>query len=384
VTRQKLLVLAVVTVVLLGAGIWLSAHRAQRQADIGGGLVFGDLRSSLAQITEVRLGKGDGSRATLRKGDGGWQVVERNYPADGARVRDLLLNLASMKVVETKTSDPANYPKLGVEALSPTAASTLVEVVAGAKTWSLLVGKGAGGRTIYVRKPADAPSALVDPVVTVDPDQKAWLDRMVAEIPGADVQQVEVKPAKGAAYSLTRDQRGGELVLAPVPKGRTPATPNFASHAEALSSLFFDEVRAVPDPAPGATDYTTFRTFDGQVIEISGHRDQAAAKAYVALTVRRDPGLAAKFAQAPAPVATPAATPAAPATEAVDAAANPADATAAAATPKPAPAEKPSAKTVERLAGRVGGVEFEIPIYKYELLFKPVEDQLEPLPDKKK
>jgi hypothetical protein len=389
VSRRNLLVLAGIAVVLLVAGFWLSAHRAERQSNLGGAMVFPDLRAALAEVSEVRLSKGDGSRVTLRRTPAGWLVVERNYPADGSRVRDLLLNLAAMKVVEVKTSDPANYPKLGVEAPSPTAASTLFEVVSAKKTWTLLVGKGAGGRTIYVRKPEDAASALVEPVVSADTEQKPWIDRMLAEIPGADIHQVEVSPAKGPAYTLTRDRRGGELVMSPVPKGRKPATANFAAHAESISSLFLDEVRAVPSPAPVVTDRTTYRTFDGQVIEITGHRDDAQAKAYIALNVRRDPELAAKF-PPPAPAATPAVTPAVtPENAMADAAADAAKPAETAATPAaggpeaaaaapPAAPEKASAKTVERLATRVTGFEFEIPIYKYELLFKPHSEQLEP------
>ncbi len=377
-TRQKLLLLAGVTAVLLAAGIWLSAHRAAQQSEQDGGILFADLKPALAQISEIRLSKGDGSRATLRKTDGGWLLAERNYPADGARVRDLLLGLAAMKVVETKTSDPANYSKLGVEAPSPTAASTLLEVVAGEKTWALIVGKGTGGRTLFVRKPESAASALAEPVVTADTDQKPWLDRMLAEIPGADVHEIEVRPANGPAYTLTRAQRGGEFALTPVPKSRKPATPDFASQGETLSSLFLDEVRPVPDSAPTATDHAVFRTFDGQVVELSGHRDVQNAKAYIALAVRRDADLAARFAPAVAPPAPAAVTPAA----AANGPAAP-DAVPAAPAAAVAPAIKPSAKTVERLAGRVTGVEYEIPIYKYDTLFKPHEEVLEPLPGKK-
>ena len=76
-----------------------------------------------------------------------------------------------MKIVEHKTSSPANYPKLGVEAPStPTATGTLLEVVAGKKAWSLIVGKGAEGRSLYVRKPDQAQSELVEPNVTADPE----------------------------------------------------------------------------------------------------------------------------------------------------------------------------------------------------------------------
>ena len=98
-------------------------HRSSEQSDLGGSAMFADLKPALGEVSEVRFAKGDGSRTTLRKSADGWTVVERQYPADASRVRELVLNLASLKVVERKTQDPANYAKLGVEAPdSPTAA----------------------------------------------------------------------------------------------------------------------------------------------------------------------------------------------------------------------------------------------------------------------
>ena len=147
--QKKFLIVAGTAVVLLGAGVWLSMHRSNQQADRGGGSVFADLKSALGEVEEIRLSKGDGSRTTLHRDANGWTVVERHYPADAARVRELALGLAGLRIVEWKTSDPANYAKLGVEAPDkPTAGSTLVEVVAGAKTWSLIVGKAADGRAV--------------------------------------------------------------------------------------------------------------------------------------------------------------------------------------------------------------------------------------------
>jgi hypothetical protein len=172
VTRQKLTALAVIAAVVLGAGIWLGVHRDSQQSVGGDGALFGDLKAKLGDVTEIRLSKGDGSKVTLRRADSGWTVVERNFPADAHRVRELALNLAALEIVERKTSDPANYAKLGVEAPdTPTATSTLVEVVAGAKTWALIVGKTAQGQAVYIRDLKDAASALAKPMLTVDPDQ---------------------------------------------------------------------------------------------------------------------------------------------------------------------------------------------------------------------
>jgi hypothetical protein len=363
-TRQKLLVLGVVAAVVLGAGIWLGAHRDSQQSVGGDGALLGDLKAKLGDVTEIRLSKGDGSKVTLRRGESGWSVVERNFPADAQRVRELALNLAALKIVERKTSDPANYAKLGVEAPdTPTAASTLVEVIAGEKTWSLIVGKPAQGLAVYIRDPKEAASALAQPALTVDPDQKRWIDRQLTDIAGAEVHDISVTPTKGAAYTLTRASRGdNDLTLAPVPKGRAAASAfSLNGQAEVLVAFNFDDVHALPSPAPAAMDRATFRCFDGQVIELNGRR--TADKSFVTVNVRRDPALVAQF---------PPEAPSAPTVVEK----TPAESKAADAKPQAPP---PSATTVERLSARAQGVEFEIPTYKYESIFKSQDELLEPV-----
>ncbi len=373
-TRKNLAILTAVAAVLLIAGISLFAHRSSEQSEQAGARLFPDLQASLDEVSEIRLSKGDGSRTTLRKESGGWSVVERQFPADGARVRELLLNLVGMKVVELKTSDPANYARLGVEAPdTATAASTLVEVVAGKKSWPLIVGRNAEGRAIYVRKPADKASALVEPAIAVDPDQKRWIDRQLTDLRGDAVHDISVKPASGPAYLLTRARRGDtDLALSPLPKGRKPASSMAINgQADGLTAFTFDDVRTAPATAPKAVDRATFRTFDGQVFDLTGHKD--ADKAYISVSASRDPALAARFPEPPAekPAATtPAATPAAPADAAKSAAP--------AATPAPA---KPADRNAERLAARSNGLQFEIPLYKYDSIFKPLEDLLEKKPE---
>jgi len=383
-TRKQVGILAAVAVVLLGAGIALNVHRTSEQADLGTGSVFDDFSPAAGDVSEIRLSKGDGSRTTLRKEPGGWMVVERQYPADGSRVRELVLGVSDLKIVERKTSDPANYPTLGVEAPdSPTAGSTLLEVVAGQKTWSLIVGKGAGGRGVYVRKPKEAASALAEPAITVDPDQKRWLDRQLMDIPGTNVHDISVKLAAGPGYTLTRAQRGAaDLVLSPIPKGRKPASSmSINGQADTLAVFQFDDMRPAPATPAQKVDRATIRTFDGQVFEFTGHKD--AEKAYVSVVASRDPALAAQFPEPAATTTTPApdAAPASGATPAPPgAAATPSPAPAPAPNPAATPTAKPADQTVEKLAARSKGVEYEIPLYKYESLFKPLEELLEPKP----
>ena len=315
--RNRTLTLAIAAAVVLIAGLWLAMHRSSESGQLDGGIVFTDLTPALGEIAEVRLSKGDGSRTTLRKDGQGWTVVERNYPADPARVRELVLGLTNLRIIEHKTSDPANYPKLGVEPTeSPTATGTAVEVVAGQKTWSLIVGKNAEGRGVYVRKPKDAGSVLAEPAVSADPDQKRWLDRKLVDVPGGGVHQVSVRPSGGPEYLLTRAARAdADLALTPIPPGRKVASSMVVDgQAETLAAFSFDDVRALPEPAPAAADHATYKLFDGQVIEFDGHKE--GDKAFVTVNASRDAALAAQFAEAappaPAPAATPAASPRAP------------------------------------------------------------------------
>lgn len=362
--QRKFLILGGATALLLAAGIFLSVHRSSQQSDIGGRPVFADLKNSLGEVSEIRLSKGDGSLTTLRRGDTGWTVVERNYPADSLRVRELALNLTNLRVVEAKTADEANYARLGVESPdSPTATSTLVEVKAGEKNWKLIVGKGADNRAVYVRKPDEKTSVLAEPLLIADPDQKRWIDRLLLDVRGAAVRDVTVKTGK-ASYQVARARQGdSELALSPVPKGRA-AVSNMVLNGqmEALVAFNFEDLRAAPSPAPAYPDTATYRTFDGQVIEVSGRRE--GDKAFVSVKAHRDASLAAP----PAALAAPAATSAAPAS------AVPAVAADAKAEPAVADAKD---LTSERLASRSQGVEFEVPAYKYEGIFKPLEELLE-------
>jgi hypothetical protein len=142
---------------------------------------------------------------------------------------------------------------------------------------------------------------------------------------------------------------------------------SLGTQTEALAAFHFDDVRTAPSPAAAATDRATYRTFDGQVIEFTGHRE--GDKAFVTIATRRDPELAAKFPEAPV-------TPPPPAPEKTPA-------TAPAATPEAAtpPSGMAADQTAEKLGSRAKGMEFEIPAYKYEAIFRKPEELLEKLPE---
>jgi hypothetical protein len=322
---------------VIGITVWVSlAKRPQSNETLTGKPVLEGLKPVLNDVTEIRISKGDATRATLRKRDADWSVLEREYAADSGKVRKLLLDLSALEVVEEKTSDPASYSRIGVEDVkSPQSGGTLVEAVTPKKVFSLIVGKTGDGRSSYVRVNGAKASALASPQITAEADPKRWLDHTLLDIPESRVKEVAVMPASGPAYSVTREKKEqSDFTVTNVPKGRELTSPGVANPAAGdLSSFQLDDVRHAPaDAKPAAS--ATFHTFDGLEVKVDGFLD--GDRHLVALT----PSSTAKATEAEA----------------------------------------------QSLATRAKGWQFEVPAYKYDAMFRPLEQLLkqpEPKPEKK-
>jgi len=327
--QRRMLFLFIAAVVVIGGAVWLSlAKRPQTNETLTGKPVLEGLKPALNTVTEIRIAKGDATRATLRKRDTDWAVVEREYTADVGKVRKLLLDLSALEVVEEKTSDPGSYSRLGVEDVkSPQAGGTLVEVITPKKVFGLIVGKSADGRSSYVRVNGAKSSALASPQVTADADPKRWLDHTLVDIPESRVKEIAVTPATGPAYSVAREKKEQtDFTVSNVPKGRELTSPGAGNPAAGdLTSFQLDDVRhAPPDAKPTAT--ATFRTFDGLEIKTEGFLE--GDRHFLALTATST--------------------------------------------------AKETEGEAQTLSARAKGWQFEVPAYKYDALFRPLGELLQP------
>jgi hypothetical protein len=281
-TARRVVMLLVAAVVIIGIAVWLSSAGHQDRATQAGQTVLTGLdKNTLNTVSEVQLSKGDGTKTTLKKGATGWMVAERDWLADSGKVRKLLLDLASLNIIEEKTRNPGNYPALGVEdTTSPKSTGTLVAAVTPSKTYSLIVGKPSGTKSGYIRVANSPQSLLATPSITVDADPKRWLDAKLFDISQDRIKEISVKPADGPGYTATRANKDQpDFTVAEVPKGRELSTPAAADPiAGSLASMSLDDVqKAGTLPAPGAAappvSHSIFRTFDGLEIDAAGHKD---------------------------------------------------------------------------------------------------------------
>lgn len=325
-TPRNVLILLAAGLVLVGFSIWISSTRHLERATNEGDLVLPGLESQLNSITQVVLKKGDDTQTTLKKVASGWIVGERDYPADTGKLRKLLLDLGRLSVVEEKTRLPANYPLLGVEDVtSPKATGTLITLVTPSRTYSLIVGKSSSGTSGFVRVPGKPQSLLAQPLLTVDADPKRWLDDTLIDLSMDRVKSFDVKPTQGRAYSASRDKKEQQdFIVHGVPKGRKLTSPAAADPiAGSLSELTLDDVQKMPAKIDAKLFHVVFHTFDGLTVDIAGHKE--GTHDMVSFAVQ---GTGKTEAEA------------------------------------------------KRLSARLDGWEFELPSWKYDTIFHPLDDLL--------
>jgi uncharacterized protein DUF4340 len=319
-------------IAVIAFAIWLASRRHLERSIMAGELVLPGLEHSVNTVTAVRLRKAGDIHTTLQLDGGAWSVAERGWPAEVSKVRKLLLNLGALNIVEEKTRLAANYPALGVEDVSaPNAGGTRVEVIAPTRSWALIVGKSSSAKSGYVRVADAQQTVLAAPLLSVDADPKVWLEQALIDLPAARVRQIEEKPAQGPAFSAAREKKEQtNFTVSPLPKGRTLTGPAAAEPlAGALGSLTLDDVRKADAAAAAYASHALFRTFDGLEVELAGRKD--GAHPLVMITARS--------------------------------------------TAPPAAAE------AQKLSARLNGWEFEIPDYKYDLIFTPLEELLQKPPE---
>ena len=113
--KQFLLVLGVLVALLAAGGGLLWSERSDwKTSDTKAGQrLIPDLKAS--DVAELVISAA-GERLTLKKGEAGWGIVERNgFPANVERIGELLLKLVEMKVVQTDAAADSQRARLGLQ-----------------------------------------------------------------------------------------------------------------------------------------------------------------------------------------------------------------------------------------------------------------------------
>lgn len=268
--------LAGLGVLALGAGYYLSSGDARNGADgVSGSLAFPGLAARLQGIREVDVEHQGKVFQVVRAGDVWGLPSKGGYPIQANKLHEILTGLTELRLTEPRTSDPAEYARLGVEdAKAATATSNELRVIGGAGTVvaDLIVGhrrvrtQGNLPETVYVRRPGEARSWLAEGRLEVDADPQLWIDRDIANIDHVRI----------ATATVTR----GDEVLVFARQGDRFALTGPAEHpklddykvedvARAFETLTLMDVKPAAETPGERLGSSLFTTTDGETISVT-------------------------------------------------------------------------------------------------------------------
>ena len=296
-SRGRFTGLLIAALVVLAAALYLGSRRNSGEPSAEGMRFLPQLAGTLGTVSQIDLQKGTPTAGvTLHRAGDQWTVAQRaDYPADTSKVHKLLLSLADAKIVEEKTSNPANFSIIGVEdPAKPGAAGTQITLTTKDGTHSVIVGKPTGEGN-FARRGGEDRSFTVEPGISADVEPRAWIDSRLLDVPVAQIQSVEEKFPSGSGYTVRRLKPGedGFALDGTPPAGRKLLdAKGLAPSAGALSNLTADEVAAASSIDFSKSSQAIFTLADGNVITVTG----AAAddKRWIEVQSAKDTALNAK------------------------------------------------------------------------------------------
>jgi hypothetical protein len=305
-SRQRFIALIVAAALAISGALYLSAQR-NVQRDTHGTALIPTLAGELNTVTALTVRRGSAApTVTVHEKDGRWTVAERSdYPADVAKLRKLLLALSDAKIVEEKTSNPANFAVIGVEdPSSPAATGAEISITARDGKHAVIIGKPVGGGN-FARRSGGNASYSVEPGISFESEPRFWIDSPLLDVAVGGIRSIEVKPAAGPGYTVHRVAAvstnsstagatspsgagtpgsagtAGASPVAPkgednfaldgVPAGRKAAdSVQVAPSPTAFSGLTVDDVTPVGDVDFSKATVATVTLSDGNVITLGG------------------------------------------------------------------------------------------------------------------
>jgi hypothetical protein len=259
------------------AGGWYFGARTtpgEQTTLAGGTLMFPGLASKLPGVAHVEITHQGKQTVIEKRSDGGWGVASmHDYPVQEAKLRGMLTGLTELRLTEPRTSDPAEFGRLGVD--DPNGAASTADLLrlldtAGKPILAVIVGhrrvrsQANVPEEVYVRRPQENQSWLAEGSLQVDADASQWLDRNVMNIAHDRIASVAV-----GDVALVFGRQDGKFVLTQPAEHPKLEDYKVEDVARALELLTFQEVKADAD-APGTeAGHSVFTTADGLAVTVT-------------------------------------------------------------------------------------------------------------------
>lgn len=273
-------ILTLVVALALFAGAWWFAAERRPQTDVMREAFIPALFDAVNSVTEITVRDANHSTRLVKQGDL-WVVASSDgYPANFEKIKSMVLELASLRILEQKTNQPEKHARIGlsrVEEADSRAVEIGLSAEDGGELATILVGdegKGGVAAARYIRLRDDDQSYLVAGTLDYAAEARDWMDNGIVDIQPERVVGVSVAPRDGEQFVLSRlVGEQGALMLEEIPQGfeeRSRATTE--SMSTFLSQLRFDAVASAKKYADAQPAFEAhYLTREGVDVTVTGH-----------------------------------------------------------------------------------------------------------------
>jgi uncharacterized protein DUF4340 len=231
--KNKLIVLSLITVCVIIAATTFVKLRAP-QSEKEKPPFFPELSDQIESVSHISI-KGYAQSINLSRVNDVWVIDEFDgYPALPDKVKSAVLGAVDLKINAPKTALPRLYHRLGVEGPEVEDTTSLLFTLEDAeknKLVNVIVGKprrsSASQSTpgLYVRKPNEELSYLVDGVIDISAIKTDWIERTLFDIPAEAIRSVRIDHPDGDTFTLYKKEQGQEqFELLNLPYGKKLAS----------------------------------------------------------------------------------------------------------------------------------------------------------------
>lgn len=290
---------AATVAVVLAAAALLSQPRVET-SDRGGEVFFPNLLERAQDGLKTVVVRAAGGTISLDREGNAFLYRERaNYPADPQKVVDLVVSVARLAKLESKTSVPERYARLDLQ--EPTekgsnAKQVILIDAEGKELANVIVGKrkytlgGKEGGT-YVRVPGDPQAWLAVGEVNPGAAARDWIAKDIVNVPDAAVARVTVTQPNGERVISAKGEDGA-WAITNLPKSAALES-NFAAeeYGRILANLQADDVAQAADVpfAKERTHTAVIETVEGSRITVE--MTEAKDESWIRIDARPGPGL---------------------------------------------------------------------------------------------
>ena len=274
-TARTLQILGVAIAVMV-AGVLIFSSEDKTTHPDQGRKVFPELMSKINDVQEIVVSAKSGT-ATISRDEETWVVKEKSgYPANVGKVRELLIGLGELEILEAKTKNPELYDKLGLQDVAAEGSlsngvmitgqdgTTMANAVIGTRRPA----KGDSSQDeVYVRQAGNLQTWLAIGNLQIESMPGEWLSKTIYEVETKRVKAVQIAHPDGTMLELEKDQPDdSDYRLVNVPKkSKIQSQFTVNNMVSTLSVLTLDDVKSAKDVSSKGKKVVTavFETFDG-------------------------------------------------------------------------------------------------------------------------